>query len=186
MSSRSRAQVLSALAVAAFAGGVPGTSMADERSSVAQSCIHHPSIKRTRVLNDRNILFVMNDKTMYNNVLPRQCPGMKPNATLSYTYSNNSDLCNGSTFTLLQRVGPSSMSTPVTIPGSNQHIAFPAPAFVPTFVCPMGLFVPVTQDEVDLIIASTAEQEQPARRERRRAGRDAIKTESVELPPATQ
>jgi hypothetical protein len=176
------------LIVATFAGSVAGTSAADERSAVAQSCIHHPSIKRSKVLNDRNILFVMNDKTMYNNVLPRQCPGMKPNATLSYTYSNNSDLCNGSTFTLLQRVGMSSMSTPVTIPGSNQHIAFPAPAFVPTFVCPMGLFVRVTQDEVDLIIASTAEheQQQPARRERRRAGRDAIKTEAVVLPPATE
>jgi hypothetical protein len=110
---------------------------------------------------------------------------MKPNATLSYTYSNNSDLCNGSTVTVLQRVGASSMTTPVTLPGSNQHIAFPAPAFVPTFVCPIGLFVPVTQEEVDLIIASTRE-EQSSRRQARRAGRDVIKTEPIELPQGTE
>jgi len=110
---------------------------------------------------------------------------MKPNTMLAYTYSNNSDLCNGSTVTVMQRVGASSMSTPVTIPGSNQHIAFPAPAFVPTFVCPIGLFVPVTQDEVDTLIAMTSQQ-QSARRAQRRAGRDAIRTESVELPQTTE
>jgi len=184
MSGRSRAQVLAALIVTTCAAGVPGVSAADE-PSIGQACIHHPSIKRSKVLNDRNILFVMNDKTMYNNVMPRQCPGMKPNTMLADTYSNNSDLCNGSTVTVMQRVGASSMSTPVTIPGSNQHIAFPAPAFVPTFVCPIGLFVPVTQDEVDTLIAMTSQQ-QSARRAQRRAGRDAIRTESVELPQTTE
>lgn len=184
MSGRSGPQVLSALIVATLAACWPGTSAADERS-IGQPCIHHPSIKRSKVLNDRNIMFVMNDKTIYNNVLPRQCPGMKPNATLSYTYSNNSDLCNGATVTVMQRVGASSMTTPITIPGTNQHIAFPAAAFVPTFVCPIGLFVPVTQDEVDLIIASTREQ-QSSRRQARRSGRDVIKTESVELPQASE
>jgi hypothetical protein len=184
MSGRSAPQVLLALIVTTVAACWPGTSAADERS-VGQPCIHHPSIKRSKVLNDRNILFVMNDKTIYNNVLPRQCPGMRPNATLSYTYSNNSDLCNGSTVTVLQRVGASSMTTPVTIPGTNQHIAFPAAPFVPTFVCPIGLFVPVTQEEVDIIIASTREQ-QANRRQARRAGRDVIQTEPVELPQATE
>ncbi len=184
MSGRSSAQVLSALIVTSFAVCSAGTLAADERS-IGQSCIHHPSIKRSKVLNDRNILYVMNDKTMYNNVLPKPCPGMRSNATLSYTYSNNSDLCSGSTVTVLQRVGTNSMTTPITIPGSNQHIAFPAPAFVPTFVCPIGLFVPVTQDEVDLLIASTRE-EQASRRQLRRAGRDVIKAEPVELPQATE
>ena len=184
MSRRSRAPVLSALIVTALAACWPGASAGDE-PSVGQSCIHHPSIKRSKVLNDRNILFVMNDKTMYNNILPRQCPGMKPNATLSYTYSNNSALCNGSTVTLLQRVGASSMTTPITIPGTNQHIAVPAPAFVPTFVCPIGLFVPVTQDEVDLIIASTKEARAQGR-QARRGGRDVIQTEPVALPQATE
>jgi hypothetical protein len=180
MSRGSRAQVLSALIFTTVAVCSPGVAAADE-TSVGQSCIHHPSIKRSKVLNDRNVLFVMNDKTMYNNVLPKQCPGMNSNTPLSYTYSNNSALCNGSTVTVLQRVGASSMSTPITLPGSNQHISVPAPAFVPTFVCPLGYFIPVTQEEVDLIVATTKEQ-QAARRQQRRAGREAIKTESVELP----
>jgi hypothetical protein len=162
------------------AAGVPSTLTADEPAAAAQACIHHPSIKRTRVLNDRNILFVMNDKQMYNNILPRQCPGMKPNATLSYTYSNNSAICNGSTVTVLQRVGIGSNTTPITIPGTNERIALPAPPFVPTFVCPIGYFVPVTQDEVDLIVATT--EREPGRRERRRGGRDMVTTESIELP----
>ncbi len=180
MSRRSRAPGLAALIFTTFAIYSPGTSAADE-SSVGQSCIHHPSIKRSRVLNGQNILFVMDDKTMFNNVLPKQCPGMSPSTPLSYTYSNNSALCNGSTVTVLQRVGASSMSTPITLPGSNQHISVPAPAFVPTFVCPLGYFIPVTQDEVDLIVATSKEQ-LAARRQQRRAAREAIKTESIELP----
>lgn len=178
MAALSRSHALATLMVAALAG-VPALGSAEEGSSVAQSCIHHPSIKRSRVLNDRNILFVMNDDRMFNNVLPKQCPGMRRNTTLSYTYSNNSDLCNGSTVTVLERVGASSNTTPFTVPGSNQHIALPAPAFVATFVCPIGLFVPVTQDEVDLIIATT---EQPKRRGGRRGGRDLIESAPVALP----
>jgi hypothetical protein len=155
----------------------------DDAASVAQACLHHPSIKRTKVLNGGNILFVMDNKEMYNNVLPRQCPGMRRNATLSYTYSNNSDICAGSTVTVLQRVGIGSNTVAYTDPATNQHMSLPAPAFVPTFVCPIGLFVPITEDELDLIVAATAEQERE-RRQRRRSKREAIETESVDLAPS--
>jgi hypothetical protein len=181
MSTSTAARVLGAL-VAAAAVAAPGASPADEPPSVGQSCIHHPSIKRTKVLNDRNILFVMDNKELYNNVLPRRCPGMRPNVTLSYSYSNNSALCEGSTVTVLERVGIGSNTTPITIPGTNEHIAFPAPAYVATFVCPIGFFVPVTEDEVDLIVASSERE----RRGRRRGGRDLVTTEQVELPPAAE
>jgi hypothetical protein len=181
MSASTTAKFLSTL-VAVAAAAAPTWLLADEPASVGQSCIHHPSIKRTKVLDDRNILFVMDDKQMYNNILPRRCPGMRPNVTLSYTYSNNSALCSGSTVTVLERVGIGTNTTPITIPGTNEHIAMPAPAFVPTFVCPIGLFVPVTEDEVDLIVAAADR----ARRERRRGGRDLVETEEVKLPKASE
>ena len=185
MSAQATVRALSALVAAVCCAAASGPVRADEdeRSSVAQSCLHHPSIKRTKVINGGNILFVMDNKEMYNNVLPRQCPGMRRDTTLSYTYNNNSQICAGSTITVLQRVGVGTNTTAYTNPGTNEHISLPAPAFVPTFVCPIGLFVPITEDEVDILVAATAE-EARERRQRRRSKREAIETESIELPPS--
>jgi hypothetical protein len=181
-----RLQIRAVAVWVAVACGVAFSNSAaaeEDANNAARTCLHHPSIKRTKVLNDRNILFVMRDGSMYNNMLPRQCPGMKRNGQLSYTYSNNSDICSGSTFTVLQRVGTGTNTVAYTNPATNEHIALPAPAFVATFVCPMGLFVPTTQDEVDLIVATT---ETPRnRREKRRGNRDLIEAQPLEAAPAT-
>jgi len=167
---------LTAAAAALFAAGA--ISADEPKTSVAQSCIYHPTIKRTKVLNDSNILYYTSDGT-YNNQLVKQCPGMKRNAQLSYTLVNQK-LCAGSTFTLLKQIGVSSNPQAVYNPATNSSIIIQGPAFVPTFTCQLGMFLPVTEDEVADIIASTDEPK--SRRQRRRNSQETIEAEAVQLP----
>ncbi len=132
-----------------------------EPASVARPCLNHPSIKRTKVLGDRNIVFVMRDDTIYNNQLPRQCPSLKRNSLVNYAVEN-SRLCAGGQFHVLLELGPSN--------------------YAPTFVCQLGSFVPITEAELEDITAMT--QENRSRGNSRRSRREAVTTEQVELPPA--
>ena len=151
-----------ALCIAFGATGSLTDVVADEKpTSVAQPCLNHPSIKRTKVLDDRNILFVTKDHTTYHNLLPRQCPTVRRNAILNYHIVNR-ELCSGSISPYWQQVGGS---------------------YVPTFVCQLGVFVPVSEDEVVDLIAMT-ENESRDRRTPRRGAREMVQTERVDLPGA--
>lgn len=135
----------------------------EEPLSVAQECLNQHSIKRTKVLNDRNILFVDQDGQNYVNQLLRQCPSMRRNSLLNYPIAN-SRLCAGNSFVLLMELGMGN--------------------YVPSFVCQLGMFVPVSPDEVADIMAMTKEPGRP--RARRRSERDMVETERAVLPqPAT-
>jgi len=153
------------LAAALCAAAFSTSSAAEEEPlSVAQPCLHQHSIKRTKVLNDQSILFVDRDGQNYVNQLLRQCPSMRRNSLLNYPIVN-SRLCSGNTFTVLWEVGTNN--------------------YVPAFVCQLGMFVPVSEDEVTDIMAMTKEPDSP--RARRRSERDMVETERVELPqPATE
>lgn len=152
-------------------------AQATSTPSIAQSCLPQINIKRSRVLNDRNILYVTKGGQAYNNVLPKQCPALRRDTTLAYTYVN-AKLCAGSTFTVLQRVGIGSQTQPYWNPATNEKIALPAPAFVPTFVCQLGLFTPVSESEVEDIIGAT--EDKPRRS--RRSTREMVETENVSAP----
>lgn len=147
---------------------LPGAAaFADEdAASIAQPCIKHSQLKRTKVLGTRNILFVTRDGSLYNNELPRQCPSMRRNAIVNYSIRGpNADMCAGDSFQVLWDVGSS---------------------YMPAFVCQLGLFAPISEDEAADLEAITAERSE--RRPRRRGERDMVQTESVELPaepPAT-
>jgi hypothetical protein len=132
----------------------------DSETSVAQTCLNHQMIKRTKVLNDRNILFVTRDNVSYNNQLPRQCPSLGRGTLVNYSIENRR-LCNGSSFSVLWRTGS---------------------GYVPTFICRLGMFLPVSEDEIADLVASTAKAKEE-RRARRRSDRDLVKAEPVELPP---
>jgi hypothetical protein len=174
------ARRLRGVALAAALVAASATVAADDTDShVAQSCLYHPTIKRTKVLNDQNILYVTSNGT-YNNQLVKQCPGMRRNAQLSYTLVNQK-LCAGSSFTLLRQVGISSNMQPVYNPATNSSVLIQGPTFIPTVTCRLGMFLPVTEDEVADLIAST-EAEKGSRRQRRRNSQEAIETEPVELP----
>jgi hypothetical protein len=120
-----------------------------------------PTIKRTKILNDRNIVFVARDGTIYNNQLPRRCPSLKRNTLVNYPVEHGR-MCAGDNFQLMWEASPRN--------------------YVPAFVCQLGLFVPITESELEDLTAITEENRE--RRPRRRSVREAVTTEQVELPPA--
>jgi hypothetical protein len=154
---------LLAAALATGAKAQDGTTQASdsEPGSVARPCLNHPAIRRTKVLNDRNIVFVMRDDTIYSNQLPRQCPSLKRNSLVNYTIEN-SRVCAGDRFQVLWELGPGN--------------------YAPAFVCQLGSFVPITEAELEDLTAMT--EQDRSRSNSRRSRREAVTTEEVELPPA--
>jgi hypothetical protein len=131
----------------------------DGEAGVAQACLDHPTIRRTRIINDRNIAFFMRGGTIYLNQLPRQCPSLRTRSIVNYAIENRR-ICDGSLFQVMWEAGTGN--------------------FVPSFVCRLGPFVPVTAEQLeDLEILTTEER----RSSRRRNTSEAVTTEEVELPP---
>jgi hypothetical protein len=165
-----------------FTAGQASMAFADDEASVATPCLRRSDIRTTKILDDRNVLFITRDRTTYNNQLVRQCPGMRRNSAMSFTYANNGKLCTGSTFTVLYRSGASTNTVPYTNPVTNEHIALQGPPFVTGPTCQLGMFGPVSQDEVKVLLAATEE----PKRSRHRGDQDAVKTQAVEAAPAPE
>ncbi len=53
----------------------------------SRECIDLRQIRRTKVVDDRNILFYMRGNTVYHNILPRQCGGLSREERFSYETS---------------------------------------------------------------------------------------------------
>jgi hypothetical protein len=160
---RAGSAALCAALVTALLG--TGAVAQKDETSVAQPCLLHPSIRRTKVLDDQNILFVTSDEQAYHNLLPRQCPTMSRNAVLNYHLARDtriSELCAGNQFTVLTRVGN---------------------GWSPGFVCKLGMFRPVTEDEVADLVKLTEKEPRGRRSARSGSAPSPIETEVVELPP---
>jgi hypothetical protein len=153
-----------------WSGSAAAQQGATAASAEAQSCLARSNIRRTQILNDSNIVFVTRDGNTYLNELARQCPGLRRDSQVSYT-SDQRQFCAGTSFQVLLRVGTGTNTTPITIPGSNEHISLPAPSFIPGPVCALGGFVAVTDEQVDALVEASRPA-RPSRRERR-ARRDA-------------
>jgi hypothetical protein len=151
---------LLAAALSSPAAGQDGEDAERDAPSAARSCLPHPTIKRTKILDGRNIVFVTRDDTIYNNQLPRQCPSLKRGSLVNYPVEHGR-VCAGDNFQLLWETSPRN--------------------YVPAFVCKLGLFVPITESELADLTAMTEESRE--RRPRRRSVREAVTTEQVELPP---
>jgi hypothetical protein len=134
--------------LAAMLGGLPGAAAAEDGAPEPRACLPHASIKKTQVIDGRNIVFVARDGTHYVNELARQCPSMRRNSLLNYSIANG-QICAGAMFVVMWEAG------------LNR---------VPAFTCQLGLFLPRTEDEVADLIAITSE----SRKSRRRTGRDMI------------
>lgn len=180
MNRRSRLSLWDIVALgAALAAGAAMAAEEREDANAATACLRRTEIRSTKVVDARNVLVTMRDRTTYRSELAKQCPGLRRNSAMALTYSDNK-LCAGSLFTVLMRAGASTNSTSVTVPGSNEHISVPGPALVPGAVCQLGLFTPISADEVAALLAAT-DADKPSRR---RSDRDAIKTEAVPPEPA--
>jgi hypothetical protein len=153
--------VLLAAMLGAPAAAQDGADAPDrEVTSIARPCLNHPTIRRTRILDDRNIVFITRDGTIYNNQLPRQCPSLKRGSVVNYGVANGR-LCSGDSFQVLWQVGTGN--------------------YVPAFQCPLGHFLPISAGEFEDLTAVTEQSRE--RRPRRRSSHEAVTVEPVELPP---
>jgi len=77
------------LPVAVIAIAIPALGQDEEPEGetiddLTRSCITLRSLRRTEVLDDRSVLFRMRGRTIYHNILPRQCPGLSHQKRFSY------------------------------------------------------------------------------------------------------
>ncbi len=104
---------------------------ADElKIEAVRNCITTRSLKKTAVLDDQNILFYMVGKTVFHNILPKQCKGLARSGRFNYS-SLAGALCK---FDSIDVYGVEGIRI--------------------TRTCRLGRFYPTTKDGVPAIIES--------------------------------
>lgn len=98
-------------------------------TGLPEQCISLNRIDSTEVLDDQNVLFRMRNGDSYLNHLPYRCPSLGIHESFMYRTSLN-QLCNVDIITVLNNAGF---------------------GFLPGPSCGLGLFYPVTKDEVKRI-----------------------------------
>ena len=112
-------------------------TLADDLDQLGdERCVTLSSISRTDVVDDQSVLFYMRDRTIYENQLPRRCPGLRSNRTFMYKTSLP-QLCDLDMITVLY----------------NQGFGFSQGA-----TCSLGRFHPISDDEA---VALKAGERQP-------------------------
>ena len=153
---------LLAVALAAAAGGAQQSEQADGSDAAGpRACLDQPMVRRTKVLDDRNIVFTMRDQTIYTNQLPKACTSLRRNSLVNYAVDNQR-ICAGHHFQILLETSPGN--------------------YTPSFVCQLGAFVPISEAELEDLLAMTEPKRE--RRSRGRSTREAVTSEEVELPPS--
>ena len=125
-----------------------GSARADERTASedevievpgTRDCVSLARIDRTRVVNDSTILFYMLGPDVYVNNLPRPCNGLKRMDAFSYEVSVG-QLCSLDISRGLRSLGGE---------------------FVPGIACGLGKFVPITQEQIDVLLAEPEVEPEP-------------------------
>jgi len=151
--------LLGALALIA-AAGTPRAFAQDDSASVGQMCVNKLGIDHTKVLDDRNILFFMHNRTKYLNTLLGMCPGLRAENHFVSGQDMGNNLCKGNVIRVL------SYSFGNATLGAS---------------CWLGMFQPLSDDELEELVATAS-----PKGKSRDVSRHAIKVEPVELPPAAQ
>lgn len=102
-----------------------GAAWADTAANSAERCLYVAAIKRTKVVDNQNILFYTRDHKVYNNHLPHACAGLAAANTFKYATSQ-SRLCNVDTITVLNQISG---------------------GYMPGATCGLGLFEPTADPE---------------------------------------
>lgn len=122
MSSR----IASLAGVAAVVALIAGSSDAqNDGASAERRCVPLASVDRSVVVDDRTLLFYMKDKTVLQNRLASECPGLARENRFSYRVAQ-SQLCALDAITVLEDRGF---------------------GFVETASCALGPFVPIDADD---------------------------------------
>ena len=102
-----RRTLVPVIAAAALALPLRAPAAADAQPQAAAdspNCLNLLSIRSTRVIDDRTILFEMNGSKTYVNRLPNRCPGLKYEKRFLYSTSL-SQLCGQDMITVLTDFG---------------------------------------------------------------------------------
>lgn len=91
------------LASAALLFTIPVTAQEPEEPVLDENtvrCVNLRMVRRTEIVDDKNILFYMRGGDVYHNILPRACNGLERENRFSYKTSMNR-LCNLDTITVM-------------------------------------------------------------------------------------
>src|SRR5215831_7704520 len=145
---------LGALALSAVAGSNQAFAQ-DDSASIGQTCVSKLAIDHTKVLDDRNILFYMHNRTKYRNTLAGTCPGLRAENHFVSGQDMGNNLCKGNVIRVLSySFGNASL-------GAS---------------CWLGMFEPLTDDEVEELVAAAS-----PKGKNKDVSHRAVKVEPVEL-----
>ena len=128
MLQRSLLLLIAATLLAFAETGNASEILVDEPAEVegTEDCVRIRAIRRTEVLDDRNVLFHMTGGRIYRNFLPRRCPSLSMRKAFMYETRIN-QLCRADRITIVDSVGIGAMRGPS---------------------CGLGRFYPVSENEV--------------------------------------
>jgi len=67
-----------------LSAGAPAVADEEVRPDNAQKCISTRTLTGTRILDDQNVLFYKQGRTIYHNILPKRCAGLARAGIFSY------------------------------------------------------------------------------------------------------
>lgn len=173
MNARPKISLLACLVGVSFMG-VPAAAQESAAATAAPSCLSRPAVRRMQIVDAQTVLFVMRDKTTFKNSLARQCPGMRRNSQLSFTAADQ-QVCTGTNFQVMLRVGSGSNSESVLLPG-GATMSVPRPDMIPGPVCALGAFSAISESDAEALVESAS----ASRREKRRRGDESDEPEAPE------
>lgn len=109
----------------------------EETPENAERCISTRVIRSTTIIDDRNIIFHVNSRKAYHNILPRQCSGLEREERFSY-HTSSGRLCQLDTIRILYEAGMGNLQE------GN--------------ACSLGMFIPITDEDADALIEHEPEQ----------------------------
>jgi hypothetical protein len=145
-------------AVALLAAIGAKSAAAQAAPTDAKSCVYLPDIDHTKIVDQRNILFYMRNRTVLQNVFREPCYGLNEKSRFAYGSSSLRRLCAGNVITLLTDLSFGGVAAQNT--------------------CRLGMFVPIDSDEVDDLLIAAGKDEGGGQK------KQAIKSQPVEIAPA--
>jgi hypothetical protein len=124
------AKVVVALLAGAAVWSLTGAAAQDDEGDADDEpvrCLSMGTIRSTRVVDDRTVLFFHGRARIYLNRLERECVGLARNGTFTYQVQSGARaarLCDTDSITVLERAGRG-------------------------FNCGLGMFEPISQEEAD-------------------------------------
>ncbi len=134
--------IVATVALGASAPSLPVAAQDDDvLDRTPRDCVTVSRIRRTKIIDDKTILFYMRGSGIYQNILERDCPRLEREGRFMYEIRGYR-LCDIDTITVLDRFGA---------------------GFGRGFTCRLGEFHPITREEaeeIERIAAGEVEQDE--------------------------